>query len=76
MAVSLTDAELLDLFDVHLPELLERRPDLEPCIYRAFIKAFATKKDVASVLAELWQAQALREAGFEVIEPEEEVAED
>lgn len=75
MAFSLTDAELLDLFDVRLPELLERRPDLEPRIYRAFMKAFATKEDVASVLAELRQAQALREAGFEVIEPEEEAAE-
>lgn len=53
MTLNLTDAELIELFDVRLPELLERRPELEPRIYRAFMKAFATKEDVASVLAEL-----------------------
>ncbi|MBM3237661.1 DUF3782 domain-containing protein [Candidatus Poribacteria bacterium] len=51
--IRLTDDELIELFDKQLPELLERRPELEPRIYRAFIKTFATKEEVATVLAEL-----------------------
>jgi len=53
MATKLTDAELIEIFNVQLPTLLERRPELEPRIYHAFIKAFATKEEVASVLSEL-----------------------
>ena len=49
----LTDNELIELFDKQLPALLKRRPELEPRIYRAFIKTFATKEEVAAVLAEL-----------------------
>jgi hypothetical protein len=57
----LTDDELIELFDKQLPELLERRPELEPRIYRAFMKTFATKEEVAAVLAELRDFRA----GFE-----------
>ena len=53
MALDLTDTELIELFDIRLPELLERRPDLEPRIYHAFMKAFATKEEVANILSEL-----------------------
>lgn len=49
----LTDNELIELFDKQLPALLERRPELEPRIYRAFLKVFATKEEVARVLVEL-----------------------
>jgi hypothetical protein len=49
----LTDDELIDLFDVQLPTLLEQRPHLESRIYHAFINAFATKAEVAAVLTEL-----------------------
>ena len=49
----LTDEEMLDLFDEQLPSLLERRPELETRIYHAFMKTFATKVEVATVLAEL-----------------------
>jgi len=51
--IQLTDDELIDLFDKQLPILLEQRPELEPRIYRAFMKVFATKEEVAAVLAEL-----------------------
>ncbi len=53
MAMRLTDEELIHLFDVQLPTLLERRPELEPRIYHAFIKAFAKKEEVAQILEEL-----------------------
>ncbi len=49
----LTDEDMLDLFDEQLPSLLERRPELETRIYHAFMKTFATKVEVATVLAEL-----------------------
>lgn len=49
----LTDEEPVELFDVQLPRLLEERPELELRIYHAFMKAFATKTEVAAVLSEL-----------------------
>jgi len=51
--IQLTDNELIELFDKQLPDLLDRRPELEPLIYRAFIKTFAAKEEVAAVLSEL-----------------------
>ena len=51
--IQLTDDELIDLFDKQLPILLEQRPELEPRIYHAFMKVFATKEEVAAVLSEL-----------------------
>lgn len=49
----LTDEELLETFETQLPALIKRHPELEPRVYTAFIETFATKKEVAAVLAEL-----------------------
>ena len=49
----LTDEELLETFETQLPALLKRHPELETRVYTAFIETFATKKEVAAVLAEL-----------------------
>ena len=49
----LTDEELLETLEIQLPALLKRHPELETRAYMAFIEAFATKKEVAAVLAEL-----------------------
>ena len=49
----LTDEELLETFETQLPALLKRHPELEPRVYTAFIETFATKKEVAAVLAQL-----------------------
>ena len=68
MALNLTDEELIELFDVRLPELLERRPELEPRIYHAFMKAFATKEEVASVLSELRDFRAETRERFEQVD--------
>jgi len=40
----LSDEELVDLFGRQLPDLLERRPDLEPMIYNVFLKVLVRKK--------------------------------
>ena len=32
-----SDEELIDLFSRQLPDLLERRPELEPLIYNGFL---------------------------------------
>ena len=32
-----SDEELIDLFNRQLPDLLDRRPDLEPLIYHGFL---------------------------------------
>ena len=50
---SLRDGDLIDLFSRRLPELLERRPDLEPALFLAFLKTFAPREEVALVLTEL-----------------------
>ena len=60
----MTDEEILDLFEVRIPDLLARRPEWEPRIYYAFMKAFATKAEVAAVLAELREFRAETEANF------------
>ncbi len=49
---SFRDEDLIDLFS-RLPDLLDRRPDLEPTIYGAFLKTFARREEVALVLNEL-----------------------
>ena len=48
-----SDEELVDLFNRQLPDLLDRRPDLEPVIYQGFLGAFARREEVAVVLTEL-----------------------
>ncbi|MDY7080746.1 MAG: DUF3782 domain-containing protein [Chloroflexota bacterium] len=67
MATVLTDNELIELFDVQLPSLLERRPELEPRIYHAFVKAFATKESIAAVLAELQALHTETRNGFKQV---------
>ena len=49
---SFRDEDLIDLFS-RLPDLLDRRPDLEPTIYGAFLKTFARREEVALVMNEL-----------------------
>ncbi len=48
-----SDEDLIELLGRRLPELLERRPDLEPLIYQGFLKIFARREEVAVVVAEL-----------------------
>ena len=55
---SLRDEDLIELFSRRLPDLLDRRPELEPQLYRAFLKTFARRDDVALVLAELRKLSA------------------
>ena len=50
---SIRDEDLIDVFSRRLPDLLERRPDLEPSIFTAFLKTFARREEVALVLTEL-----------------------
>ncbi|MBI4531522.1 MAG: hypothetical protein HY709_08345, partial [Candidatus Latescibacteria bacterium] len=64
----LTDDELIELFDRQLPALLERRPELAPRIYHAFLRAFATKEEIATVLAELRGFRAEVEQRFDRVE--------
>ena len=46
------DEDVIHLFS-RLSDLLERRPDLEPTIFGAFLKTFARREEVALVLTEL-----------------------
>ena len=48
----LTDEELLETLETQLPALLKRHPEMEQRIYRAFIQTFATKEEVAAILAD------------------------
>ena len=50
---TLRDEDLIELFGRRLPELLARRPELEPLIYQGFLKIFARREEVAVVVAEL-----------------------
>ena len=50
---ALRDEDLIEVFSRRLPDLLERRPELEPEIYRAFLKTFARRDEVAMVMREL-----------------------
>ena len=65
---SLRDEELIDLFSRRLPDLLERRPDLEPALFHAFLKTFARREEVALVLAELRALRTEMEHRFEQID--------
>ncbi len=46
---ALTDEELIDIFAYRLPDLLERRPELEPQLYHFFLKAFVRKEALAAL---------------------------
>ena len=49
----LRDEDLIDLFSHRLPELLQRRPDLEPKLFDVFLKTFARRQEIALVVTEL-----------------------
>ena len=52
-AAAIRDEELIEVFSRRLPDLLERRPDLEHTIFTVFLKTFARREEVALVLTEL-----------------------
>ena len=60
-----SDEELIDLFNRQLPDLLDRRPDLEPLIYQGFLGAFARREEVAVVLKELRELRTETNQRFE-----------
>jgi hypothetical protein len=64
----LSDEELVELFGRQLPDLLERRPDLEPVIYNVFLKVLVRKEEVAAVLAELREFRAEANRHFEQVD--------
>ena len=63
-----SDEELVDLFGRQLPDLIERRPDLEPVIYNVFLKVLVRKEEVAAVLAELREFRAEVDQHFEQVD--------
>lgn len=63
-----SDEELIDLFNRQLPDLLDRRPDLEPLIYQGFLGAFARREEVAMVLQELQELRAEMNQRFEQVD--------
>ena len=62
------DEDLIELFSRRLPDLLDRRPELEPQLYRAFLKTFARRDEVALVLAELRAFSAETNRRFDRVE--------
>ena len=65
-----SDEELIDLFNRQLPDLLDRRPDLEPLIYQGFLGAFARREEVAVVLKELRELRTEVDQRFEQVRTE------
>ena len=63
-----SDEELIDLFSRQLPDLLERRPELEPLIYNGFLKAFVRREEVAVILEELRALRAEVNQRFEQVD--------
>jgi uncharacterized coiled-coil DUF342 family protein len=51
--LKLKEAEVLYLLEEQLPEMIERDPDLERRIFRAFLRVFTTKEETAAILAEM-----------------------
>ncbi|MGC8779765.1 MAG: hypothetical protein ACP5UQ_02775, partial [Anaerolineae bacterium] len=51
--LKLKEEEVLYLLEEQLPDMLERRPDLEPRAFRAFLKVFTTKEETAAILSEM-----------------------
>ncbi len=64
------DEDLIEVFSRRLPDLLERRPDLEQSIFTAFLKTFARREEVALVLTELRSFRTEVERRFERSERE------
>ena len=65
---SLRDEDLIELFSRRLPDLLDRRPDLEPTLFHAFLKTFARREEVALVLTELRALRTEMESRFERVD--------
>ena len=65
---SFRDEDLIDLFSRRLPDLLQRRPDLEPTLFHAFLKAFARREEVALVVTELRALRTEMERRFEQVD--------
>ena len=65
---SLRDEDLIDLFSRRLPDLLERRPDLEPTLFHAFLKTFARREEVVLVVTELRALRTEMESRFERVD--------
>ena len=65
---ALHDEDLIEVFSRRLPDLLERRPDLEPVIFKAFLKAFARREEVALVLTELRALRTEMDRRFERVD--------
>ena len=65
---ALHDEDLIEVFSRRLPDLLERRPDLEPVIFKAFLKAFARREEVALVLTELRALRTEMDRRFEQVD--------
>ena len=66
--VTFSDAELIDVFSRQLPDLLERRPELEPVIFQGFLKAFVRREELAVILDELRELRAEVDQRFEQVD--------
>jgi hypothetical protein len=60
----LSDEAVIYLFSEQLPDLLDRRPELESRIYHAFWKTFARREEIAAIMEELSQFRAETKASF------------
>ncbi len=49
----LTEEELIYILEVQIPDLLERRPELQRRIYSAFLDLFARREEIAAIMEEL-----------------------
>ncbi len=66
--VTFSDEELIDVFSRQLPDLLERRPELEPVIFQGFLKAFVRREELAVILDELRELRAEVDQRFEQVD--------
>ena len=73
--VTFSDEELIDVFSRQLPDLLERRPELEPVIFQGFLKAFVRREELAVILDELRELRAEVDQRFEQVDQRLEQAE-
>ena len=64
----LTTEEIMQLFDEQLPQILDEHPELEPRIYRAFLKAFVHKEEFALLQKEVSDFRAETQANFERVD--------
>jgi chromosome segregation ATPase len=49
----LTEEELIYILEVQIPDLLDRRPELQRRIYSAFLDLFARREEIAAIMEEL-----------------------